>query len=122
MRAILSVLLCLGFLSAAKAEIIDLSTRTCRQFQTSDPDEIKIILAWLDAYYKDEDDPPVIDTDKLIANAKKLGEYCSANPTIGLITAADNFLTNECSVRSRRRIYGAQRARLHHPREWLRCS
>ena len=74
-EAIFSVLLCLGFLSAAKAEIIDLSTRTCRQFQTSDPDESKIILAWLDAYYKDEDDPPVIHTDKLIANAKKLGEY-----------------------------------------------
>ena len=91
MRAILSVLLCLGFLSAATAEVIDLSTRTCRQFQTSDPDEIKIILAWLDAYYKDEDDPPVIDTDKLIANAKKLGEYCTANPTIGLITAADKL-------------------------------
>jgi acid stress chaperone HdeB len=91
MRAILSVLLCLGFLSAATAEVIDLSTRTCRQFQTSDPDEIKVILAWLDAYYKDEDDPPVIDTEKLIANAKKLGEYCSANPTIGLITAADKL-------------------------------
>jgi len=41
--------------------------------------------------FKDEDDPPVIDTDKLIANAKKLGEYCSANPTIGLITAADKL-------------------------------
>ena len=56
------------------------------------PDEIKIILAWLDGYYKDEKDPPVIDTDKFVANAKKLGEYCSANPTIGLITATDKLL------------------------------
>ena len=30
------------------AEVIDLSTQTCRQFQTSSADEIKIILAWLD--------------------------------------------------------------------------
>ena len=33
------------------AEVIDLSTQTCRQFQTSSADEIKIILAWLDGYY-----------------------------------------------------------------------
>jgi hypothetical protein len=25
------------------------------------------------------------------SNAKKLGEYCSANPTIGLITATDKL-------------------------------
>jgi acid stress chaperone HdeB len=35
--------------------------------------------------------PPVIDTDKFVSNAKKLGEYCSANPTIGLITATDKL-------------------------------
>jgi acid stress chaperone HdeB len=70
---------------------IDLSAQTCKQFQASSPDEIKIILAWLDGYYKDEKDPPVIDTDKFVANAKKLGEYCSANPTIGLITATDKL-------------------------------
>jgi len=31
----------------------------------------------------------VIDTDKLIADAKKLDAYCASNPTIGLITATD---------------------------------
>jgi hypothetical protein len=55
------------------------------------PGRNQIILAWLDGYYKDEKDPPVIDTDKFVANAKKLGEYCSANPTIGLITATDKL-------------------------------
>jgi len=73
------------------AEVIDLSTQTCRQCQTSSADEIKIILAWLDGYYKDEKDPPIIDTDKFVANSKKLGQYCSANPSVGLITAADKL-------------------------------
>ena len=94
MKAFLVVLVSLGFLSTASAVVIDLSTWTCRQFQTSGQEEIKTVLAWMDGYYKDEDDPPVIDTDKLIANAKKLGEYCSANPTIGLITAADKLFGN----------------------------
>ena len=75
----------------AAAEKIDLSTITCKDFVAKDKDEIGIILSWLDAYYKDENDPPIIDTEKFVANAKKLGEYCGANPTIGLITATDKL-------------------------------
>jgi acid stress chaperone HdeB len=75
----------------ARAEKIDLSTMTCKKFIDSSKEEIGIILTWLDAYYKDEDDPPVIDTDKFERNAKKLGAYCGANPTIGLITATDKL-------------------------------
>ena len=81
----------LGFSSVAQAEKIDLSTMTCEQFQKSSKDEITIILTWLDAYYKDEDAPAVIDTDSFVENAKKLGQYCSANPRIGLITATDKL-------------------------------
>jgi acid stress chaperone HdeB len=91
MKAIVVAALIAGFSTLpGVAAPIDLSAQTCKQFQESSPDEIKIILAWLDGYYKDEKDPPVIDTDKFVSNAKKLGEYCSANPTIGLITATDN--------------------------------
>lgn len=80
-----------GLPHAALADKIDLSTTTCGQFLESDKTEIMLTLAWLDAYYKDVDAPPVIDTDKFIANAGKLGEYCAANPNIGLITAADEL-------------------------------
>lgn len=79
------------FAMPAAADKIDLSTQTCQQFVSSPKDNIMMTLVWLDAYYRDEDDPPVIDTDKFVANAAKLGEYCNANPTIGLITAADKL-------------------------------
>jgi acid stress chaperone HdeB len=91
MKAVLAAALAVAYSSIATAGVIDLSTRTCRQFQQSGDDEIKIILAWLDGYYKDEKDPLIIDTDKFVANAKKLGEYCSANPDVGLITATDKL-------------------------------
>lgn len=55
------VFACLPF--AAMADKIDLSTTTCGQFLESDKTEIMLTLAWLDAYYKDVDAPPVIDTD-----------------------------------------------------------
>jgi acid stress chaperone HdeB len=37
----------------------------------------------------------VIDTDQFVANAKKLGDYCSAHPDIGLITATDKLFQKE---------------------------
>lgn len=77
--------------NATFASEIDLSTWTCHQFQTASKDDVGVILAWLDGYYKSENDPPVIDTDKFVDNAKKLGEYCSAHPDSGLITATDTL-------------------------------
>ncbi len=81
----------LGCCNTAFAEQIDLSTWTCKKFQSASKDDVGVILAWLDGYYKEEGDAAVIDTDKFVANAKKLGEYCAANPDMGLITATDKL-------------------------------
>jgi acid stress chaperone HdeB len=75
----------------AFAATIDLSTWTCAKFQAAPKDDIGVILAWMDGYYRSEDDPPVIDTEKFVANAKRLGEYCAKHPDTGLITAADEL-------------------------------
>ena len=79
----------------ALAEDIDLSAWTCKKFVSADKETIGIILTWLDGYYKDEDDPPVIETGKFVENAKKLGEYCAEHPDNGLITAADKVLNSD---------------------------
>ena len=92
-RAILAAIILAASPLTAMAEKIDLSTMTCAKFQGSSKDEIGIILTWLDAYYRDEDDPPVLDTEKFVENAKKLGEFCAANPTLGLITATDKLFS-----------------------------
>jgi acid stress chaperone HdeB len=81
--------------ATAFASDIDLSTLTCSKFQHSDDETIKLILTWLDGYYKDQDDPPVIETDQFVDNAKKLGEYCAAHPDVGLITAADKLFASD---------------------------
>jgi acid stress chaperone HdeB len=80
---------------AAAANAIDLSTWTCRKFQTASKEDVAIILAWLDGYYKQEDDAPVIDTDQFATHQKKLNDYCSAHPDVGLITAADKLFQKE---------------------------
>jgi acid stress chaperone HdeB len=92
-RRIALVAAVLALASPAYAEKWDLSTVNCQAFLGFDKDTINMVLAWLDAYYKGDDDPPVIDTDKYLANAKKLGDYCRANPSLGLITAADKLFS-----------------------------
>jgi len=96
--ALAAVLLAAGLATAlppgstpAFATDIDLSTWTCKQFQAASKEDVGVILAWLDGYYKEEDDPPVIDTDQFVENAKKIGQYCAAHPDIGLITATDKL-------------------------------
>ena len=84
-----------GCAMPAVADDIDLSAWTCHQFQSASKDDIGVILAWLDGYYKDEDDPPVINTTQFVANAKKLGQYCAAHPDIGLITATDKLFQKQ---------------------------
>lgn len=79
----------LAGLPPAAAEKWDLSTMTCQQFLQADKATITVILTWLDAYYKEEDAPPVIDTDRFVTNAEKLAAYCVASPNLSLITAAD---------------------------------
>src|SRR5215212_6432552 len=77
--------------SSASAQVIDLSTITCKNFFEGPESRISYVMTWLDAYYRDEDSPPVIDFDKMKSDGVKLGEYCQKNPSIGLITAADKL-------------------------------
>jgi hypothetical protein len=81
--------------AAADANEIDLSTWTCKQFQAAGKNETVLILAWLDGYYHAEDDAPVIDSNQLDANAKKLDSYCAAHLDSKLITAADTLFERE---------------------------
>jgi acid stress chaperone HdeB len=76
----------------ARAQVVDLSTITCKDFLASGKDNIGSIMMWLDGYYTDDDGPAVVNFDKMKEKGAKLGEYCAKNPTIGLITAAEQFL------------------------------
>jgi acid stress chaperone HdeB len=84
MKRTIAALLIFGFTPASHAVVIDLCMMTCQEFLATDKDEIRIIWAWLDGYYKDEQDLPIMDTNTMVDNLKKLSEYCAANPTASL--------------------------------------
>lgn len=82
----------LAVASPATAQVIDLSTVTCKDFFEGSKDRIDFVVAWLLGYYTGEDDPPVLDFAKVKDKATKLGAYCASNPSHGLITAADKVM------------------------------
>jgi acid stress chaperone HdeB len=70
MKRTIAALLIFGFTPASHAVDVDLSLITCQEFLATNKDEIRIIWAWLDGYYKDEQDPPIIDTNTLADNLR----------------------------------------------------
>jgi acid stress chaperone HdeB len=77
--------------SPAFAEDIDLSAWSCNKFMSASKEDVGVILAWLDGYYKEEDEPPVINTEDLVSKARKLAAYCTAHPETSLIDATDKL-------------------------------
>jgi len=76
----------------ANAVVLDLSTMTCKQFVEGGDDTIKLVLTWMDGWYKGDSDEAIIDTDVFVDNAKKFGTYCAKNPTISIVNAAEEIL------------------------------
>ncbi len=76
----------------ANAVVLDLSTMTCKQFVEGGDDEIKMVLTWMDGWYKGDQDEAIIDTDVFVDNAKKFVSYCAANPNISIVNAAEKIL------------------------------
>lgn len=75
-----------------KAQQLDLSTISCKDFVASDKETIGFILMWLEGYYSEQDAKPIVDFDKMKGNGGRLGEYCGKNPSHSLITAADDVM------------------------------
>jgi acid stress chaperone HdeB len=78
--------------TSADAQVVDLSTIKCKDFAELPKETVNAITAWLDGYYTDEEDPAIVDFDKLKAKAEKLGAFCVQNPKMGLMTAAESVM------------------------------
>jgi acid stress chaperone HdeB len=76
----------------AQAQVLDMSTITCADFSGRPTDQMANIMFWLEGYYTEEEDPTTIDFTKFKSTLEQLLIYCSNNPTIGLLTAADEVM------------------------------
>ncbi len=76
----------------ANAVTLDLSVMSCKQFIESKPDDIAMVLTWIDGWYKGDSDEALIDTEVFTENAKKFGAFCATNPGVSIVTAAERIL------------------------------
>jgi acid stress chaperone HdeB len=81
--------------SPAPAQVIDLASVTCKDFVATKKDAMVSIVMWLSGYYTKDDDPTVIDFDKVRGKADKLADFCGKNPAVGLVPAAEPILASE---------------------------
>jgi acid stress chaperone HdeB len=92
--AFVTVGLLAGHVAYLSAETINLSTISCAEFLTTSKEGIGYAAASLDAFYHtDEDDPLIVDSDKLQADARRLAEFCAANPDVRLMSASEKLLS-----------------------------
>jgi acid stress chaperone HdeB len=80
------------FAAPVLAQKVDLSTITCKDFFEGPQERVSYVVMWLDGYYANEDDPPLVDFDRMKKRVEELATFCAKNPTHGLITAADEVL------------------------------
>ena len=81
--------------SSASAQVVDVSTITCKDFSAHKKDEMLAIMMWLSGYYTKDDDPTVVDFAKVKAKTDKVADYCAKNPAVGLVAAAEPILASE---------------------------
>jgi acid stress chaperone HdeB len=78
--------------SPALAQDLDFSKIKCKEFISAPKDQIATILTWLEAFYTNQNDPPILFAEKTKKDAKNLSEYCNANGDDDIIKAADKVM------------------------------
>jgi acid stress chaperone HdeB len=74
-------------------ERIDLASFKCSAYLASSPDNMRLILMWLEGYYTEENASPIVDLEKLKAHAVKFSEHCGKNANQSMIDAAEVLLS-----------------------------
>ena len=67
-----SVVLTACIAAPARAQDLDFSKITCKEFISAPKDEIGTILVWLEGFYTKENAPPVMYQAKLTKDAKDI--------------------------------------------------
>jgi acid stress chaperone HdeB len=85
----------LAVTTPVKAQVVDMSTITCTDFSSRPPEQLANIMFWLEGYYTEDDEPTTIDFAEFKSTLEKLLIYCGNNPSVGLLTAADEVMDGD---------------------------
>ena len=85
--------LTIGVDAPARAQVmLDVSKITCWQFVTYKVTNPKYLAVWLSGYDHGRRGDVVLDMQQVVANADKLEAYCTKNPDVPMMQAAETIL------------------------------
>ena len=95
MKRILAVpLLALAlFTTPASAETIDLATVKCSELATMQGDDAAFLFTWLLGYAGGQAGTTTMDLSAMEQLGTQIGDYCGANPDVGILSAATEVLS-----------------------------
>jgi acid stress chaperone HdeB len=77
---------------AARAQVtLDVAKVTCEQFRSYKITRPENIAIWLSGYYHGKRGDTTLDTQSLIANARKVQTYCGRNPQTPVLQAVETL-------------------------------
>lgn len=71
----------------ARAEVIDLATVKCSDLASMSPEDSGFFFTWVHGYYGGQAGDTTMDLDAMEAAGTAIGEYCAANPDVGVLAA-----------------------------------
>jgi acid stress chaperone HdeB len=83
----------LSFTVPAQAETIDLATVKCSELATMSESDAAFMFTWLLGYAGGQAGTTTIDLSAMESAGNDIGQYCSANPDVGLLSAASSVLS-----------------------------
>ena len=82
----------LSFAMPATAETIDLATVKCSELATMKQEDASFLFTWLLGYADGQAGTTTMDLSAMESIGTKIGEYCGANPDVGILSAASEIL------------------------------
>lgn len=80
------------FAAPAQAEVIDLATVKCSDLGTMSQEDGAFFFVWLHGYYGGQAGDTTMDVNAMEESGKAIGEYCAANPEVGVLSAVSQAL------------------------------
>ncbi len=94
MKRILGTALLTAFILTppANAEVIDLATVKCSELATMDNEAGTFLFTWLLGYQSGTAGTTTMDIGAMDQLGKSIGEYCGANPDVGILAASTEVM------------------------------
>lgn len=76
----------------AHAETVDLATVKCSELADMKTEDASFMFAWMLGYAGGQSGTTTLDLSAMEAVGTNIGEYCAANPEVGLLSAATEVM------------------------------